>query len=1595
MKSTHTHTHRFLKKNVLKSGRLALTGLIAVAILAALTFYPGQSLRSVLGMQPANSSNFKTSIVERVNHWVESARSLTTTNRAKTAAAPAPPPVAEITVNSPLQQVTLAAPTGVADGNCTLGEAILSANSNSNIGGCMRSASAAPFTIVLSNTTYTLANIADVNFGPNGLPQVTSQIIIQGNGATIERSAVANTPNFRIFAISSTGALTLQNVTLKNGRAQGGNGGGRGGGGAGLGGAVFNNGGTLTVEFSTLTGNTAQGGNGGNSGNGGGGGAVGGDGGANNGGGGGFFGDGGAGGGAATNGGGGGGGTTADGNANSGMTGGTGGASNGGNGGNGGGNGANNPSGNGGAGTAGSVGNPATGAGGGGGGGGNGGNGGNGSGSGADGGAGGAGASGGVGNFGAGGAGGNGGQGGNGGGTSSNQLRGNGGAGGAGGAGGFGGGGGGGGRGGNEGSSGSSTSGSGGDGGDGGAGGFGGGGGAGGDGGVGAGSFDDGDDGNGGSGGFGAANASGTTGGGGAGLGGAIFSNSGTLTVRNSTITGNIAAGGTGGIVLLNPGGFGLGGGIFVRNGSATINNATLNNNAGDFGGSLYTLGDGSGSAGTVTLALSNSILDNTPSGNTDCFTFTTNFGTVSKSGNNNLVDNNPSGFLAGSACPGMTQNGDSGVAALALNAPGNTPTHAIDNTDTNVYNQGGANCEATDQRGVTRPQGGVCDIGAYEFQSCVAAMVSTNPQNQAVCAGAPVSFTAGATGSPTPTVKWQVDTGSGFADIAPPQTNTTLSGTAGVAPFLNGNKFRAVFNNGCGTPTTNAATLTVYALPVATAGADQTICQGGATAGLGGNTPPFDTTGQWSSNSGGSFSNASDPNATWTPPVSFAGAATLTWTVTSGHSCGAPASDTVGVTVNATPVATAGSDQTICQGATTTGLGGNTPPTGTTGQWTSDSGGSFSNTSDPNATWTPPVSFTGNATLTWTVTSTAGCGSPAAEQVKVTVNATPVATAGSDQTICQGKSTSGLGGNTPPFGTTGQWTSNSGGSFSSATDPNATWTPAGSFTGVATLTWTVTSATKCGSPATDTVAVTVNAPPTVTTDPADFNTLPGNTATFTAAASGVPAPTVQWQISTNGGGSFSNISGATNTTLTVSNVTLAQDGHLYRAVFTNSCGSATTKAAMLVVNLATYSISDPQVCVGPGNLVTGTFSIINNGVAPVAVAATVTLPGGLLALPGACTATTGSCSVVNSSTVSYSNPALAPGQTVTVTYQAQIDNQVTTGATLVSSLKVTFGGGQPLTVQTRLTVNCPAVGPGSPYPATSELSDQKAGSVLIYNIYTSTVGSPNRQNARINITNIEPTRSAIVHLYFVDGSNCSIADSYICLTPNQTTSFLASDVDPGTTGYMVAVAVDSNGCPTNFNYLIGDEYVKFSSGHAANLGAEAIAAIAGGLPSCDGNSTTAQINFDGVSYNRLPRALALDNIPSRANGNDTMLILNRIGGNLAIGAATLTGIFGIFYDDTETGLSFSFSPGVCQFRSSITNVFPRITPRFETFVPAGRSGWLKLYSISDQAILGAAINFNADSEGTAEAFSQGHNLHKLTLSSGASYTIPVFPPNC
>ncbi len=299
------------------------------------------------------------------------------------------------------------------------------------------------------------------------------------------------------------------------------------------------------------------------------------------------------------------------------------------------------------------------------------------------------------------------------------------------------------------------------------------------------------------------------------------------------------------------------------------------------------------------------------------------------------------------------------------------------------------------------------------------------------------------------------------------------------------------------------------------------------------------------------------------------------------------------------------------------------------------------------------------------------------------------------------------------------------------------------------------------------------------------------------------------------------------------------------------------------------------------------------------------------------------------------------------------------------------------------------AADPGIPMPqgsSTPQVNDQARGFLLIYNIYTSSPSNAGAQNTRFSITNTQDQAGIAVHLFFVDGATCSIADRYVCLTPNQTMVFLASEQDPGTTGYLVAVATDSNGRPVPFDYLIGDAFVKFENGFFGNLGAEAIPAHNVNQTAVSSDGT---LGFLGVLG--LPRVLAVDSIGSRADGNDTLLVVNGVGGAFNVAANTIGSLFGILYNDQEEAHSWNRS-GVCQIVAQLDNNFPRTAPRFDVVIPAGQTGWMKFWSTSTinnspfgtsadgRGLLGAVFQRNATVSASSGAFQGARNLHKLTL---------------
>jgi len=201
----------------------------------------------------------------------------------------------------------------------------------------------------------------------------------------------------------------------------------------------------------------------------------------------------------------------------------------------------------------------------------------------------------------------------------------------------------------------------------------------------------------------------------GGGFGGGGITNFAMLTVTNSTFSGNSAN---------------FGGGIENINGTLTIANSTFSgNSANNFGGGIYNNGTttamnstfsgnsainlGGGIYNGNTLTITNTIIANNTSGD-DCT------GTNAVTSINNLIEDPTSACGLTDGVNGNIIGSDPNLGLLANNG-GLTQTFALLTSSPAIDNGDATTCSnplvsGKDQRSVTRPQGIACDIGAYEF---------------------------------------------------------------------------------------------------------------------------------------------------------------------------------------------------------------------------------------------------------------------------------------------------------------------------------------------------------------------------------------------------------------------------------------------------------------------------------------------------------------------------------------------------------------------------------------------------------------------------------------------------------------------------------------------------------------------------------------------------------------------------------------------------------------------------------------------------------------------------------------------------------------
>jgi len=126
----------------------------------------------------------------------------------------------------------------------------------------------------------------------------------------------------------------------------------------------------------------------------------------------------------------------------------------------------------------------------------------------------------------------------------------------------------------------------------------------------------------------------------------------------------------------------------------------------------------------------------------------------------------------------------------------------------------------------------------------------------------------------------------------------------------------------------------------------------------------------------------------------------------------------------------------------------------------------------------------------------------------------------------------------------------------------------------------------QCGTTTTNCASLTVNVAPAITAQPTDMAVCSGSAASFSVTATGTGVG-YQWQLSTDGGATWNNISGATSATYSIASTVIGQNGNKFRCVVTGTCTpAATSNVATLTVNSSVTVTTNPSnqtICEGTG----------------------------------------------------------------------------------------------------------------------------------------------------------------------------------------------------------------------------------------------------------------------------------------------------------------------------------------------------------------------------------------------------------------------------
>ncbi|MFC2111163.1 immunoglobulin domain-containing protein [Bacteroidota bacterium] len=439
---------------------------------------------------------------------------------------------------------------------------------------------------------------------------------------------------------------------------------------------------------------------------------------------------------------------------------------------------------------------------------------------------------------------------------------------------------------------------------------------------------------------------------------------------------------------------------------------------------------------------------------------------------------------------------------------------------------------------------------------------ITASPTSTSQCEGSGASFSVTSTGTSPITYQWYKSSSA----ITGATNNSYLISPVTTADAAS---YYCKATNSCGNQNSSTATLTVTVAPSITAqSSSATVCSGSSNTfsitATGSGTPTY----QWYNSSGaiGSATNNS---------YSANSADNYYCKVT--NACGNATSNTMSLSVNSSPTITSQpSSISQCVGL---GASFNVNASGTspiTYQWYNGSGAISGATN--NSYLISPVASADVGSYYCKATNS--CGNTQSNAAILTVTNAPAITAqSSSASVCSGSSSlfsiTASGTPTPTY----QWY-NSSGAISSATNNTYSASVAGNYYCIATNT--------CGNATSNTMILTVNTTPTITTQPSNSTKCEGQSAQFSIAASGTSPITYQWY---DGSGA---ISGATNNSYLISPVASADVGSYY-CIATNTCGNAQSTSASLTVNVSpviSAQTSSVDVCSGSSTI----FSVTASG---------------------------------------------------------------------------------------------------------------------------------------------------------------------------------------------------------------------------------------------------------------------------------------------------------------------------------------------------------------------------------------------------------------